>query len=238
MIEARLRGQLRRACLALSASDGIGRSGRLVRATGTVLASAGPVVGQGQWCRVGEAMAEVIGFRDGLTLLAPLCNGVQFQPGQAVEALGRDGWVWCGRALAGRVLDELGNPLDGRGPWAADTVRHLGQEAPAPLDRPKIDRVLATGVRVMDAFCTLGQGQRIGLFAGSGVGKSTLLGMVARGTAADVVVLCLVGERGRLSGGAGGGMSGGCSGQHVGPAGGVPGTLRGHRDDHRGVFSG
>ncbi len=196
-IEARLRGRLQRARIALSASDGIGRGGRLVRATGTVLAAAGPVVGLGQWCRVGAALAEVVGFRDGLTLLAPLGNGYQFQPGQSVEALGRDGWVWCGDDLRGRVLDELGNPLDGRGPWAADTARHLGGEAPAPLDRPRIDHMLPTGVRAIDAFCALGQGQRIGLFAGSGVGKSTLLGMMARGTSADVVVLCLVGERGR-----------------------------------------
>jgi len=192
------RGRLRRCLAVLNSVDGVQRTGRLVRATGTLLASAGPTVGQGQWCRVGDdALAEVVGFRDGLTLLAPLDNGRRYAPGQMVEALGRDGWVWCGPGMLGRVLNEFGQPVDGRETWAASVVRHLGHAAPAPLDRPAIREPMPTGVRVIDALCTLGRGQRVGLFAGSGVGKSTLLGMVARGTAADVVVCCLIGERGR-----------------------------------------
>ena len=197
-LAARASARLQRCLAVLNSVDGIERRGRLVRVTGGLLTSAGPTVGQGQWCRVGDdALAEVVGFRDGLTLLAPLENGQRYAPGQVVEALGRDGWVWCGPGMLGRVLNEFGAPVDGEPMWSASVVRHLGHAAPMPLQRPAIVEPLPTGVRAIDALCTLGRGQRVGLFAGSGVGKSTLLGMAARGTDADVVVCCLIGERGR-----------------------------------------
>lgn len=101
-----------------------------------------------------------------------------------------------GPELLGRVVDALGRPVDGLGPVAGEVV-DVHQPAPAPLERQRIDRPLPVGVRVVDALATVGRGQRIGIFAGSGVGKSTLLGMMVRGTTADVSVVCMVGERGR-----------------------------------------
>lgn len=141
---------------------------------------------------------EVIAFDDEVvTLLAfDACVGVG--PGDLVRPLPGGATVRCGDGLLGRVLDGQGEPLDGRGPISgACTPRPVRAEAPSPLHRAPVREVMATGVRVLDGLLPLARGQRVGLFAGSGVGKSALLGQLVRGCAADVVVVGLVGERGR-----------------------------------------
>jgi flagellum-specific ATP synthase len=141
--------------------------------------------------------AEVIGFDGSATLLAPLGPMEGVSQGDTVRLFRTIRTVPAGEELIGRVLDATGTPLDDFGPLAP-SIRVPCDAVPIPaLDRPPIDRILPTGVRAIDAFLTLGYGQRIGIFAGSGVGKSTLLGMLARGTQTDVVVIGLIGERGR-----------------------------------------
>jgi type III secretion protein N (ATPase) len=127
----------------------------------------------------------------------PLGDLVGVGADDAVEATGHQLEVRVSSALLGRVLGGLGEPIDGGATLRAGVWRAVEAPPPPALGRRPIERVLATGVRVLDGLLTLGQGQRVGLFAGSGVGKSTLLGEIARGTAADVVVVALVGERGR-----------------------------------------
>ncbi len=140
--------------------------------------------------------ASVVGFDHADVLLMPLGDPRGVGPDDAIEPYAEGEEVIAGPALLGRVIDALGAPIDGRGAVAGDAVP-LHRAPPAPLARPRVREPLPTGVRAIDALLTLGRGQRIGLFAGSGVGKSTLLGQLARGAAADVVVVCLVGERGR-----------------------------------------
>jgi FliI/YscN family ATPase len=141
-------------------------------------------------------LAEVVGFHGPDATLMPLGRAEGVSPEDEVLALGRPLQVTCGDGLLGRVLDGLGQPIDGLGP-VTGTPRSVYQRSPDPLTRPRITRSLATGVRAIDALLTLGEGQRVGLFAGSGVGKSTLLGQIARQADADVFVACLIGERGR-----------------------------------------
>ncbi len=147
--------------------------------------------------RRGEPLAcEVVGFADGEAIgmaLGPL-SGVG--PDDVVEATGGPLQVRAGRALLGRVVDGLGRPFDGGPPIEGELVP-VDRDPPAALERRPVSTPLCTGVRVLDGLLTLGEGQRVGLFAGSGVGKSTLLGAIARGAEADVVVVALVGERGR-----------------------------------------
>lgn len=145
----------------------------------------------------GTVPAEVVGFRGGRTLLMPLGEIAGLAAGAEVEALGRPVTVTVGPALLGRVLDGLGRPMDGQGPLAGREYPVGVGAAPDPLARKSVDRPFATGVRVIDGLLSCGVGQRIGIFAGSGVGKSTTLGMIAKHAAANVNVICLVGERGR-----------------------------------------
>ncbi len=141
--------------------------------------------------------AEVIGFDGSATLLAPLGPMEGVSQGDTVRLFRTIRTVPAGEELIGRVLDATGTPMDDYGP-IPPSIRVPCDALPVPaLERPPIDKVLPTGVRAIDAFLTLGYGQRLGVFAGSGVGKSTLLGMLARGTASDVVVIGLIGERGR-----------------------------------------
>jgi len=143
--------------------------------------------------------AEVVGFSRDHVLLMPLGDTDGVGPDSLVESTGSRLSLWCGPNLLGRVLDGLGRPID-RGPSLdLEQMQQIPVERPAPdpLSRPRIRRPLSLGLRVVDGLLTVGQGQRVGLFAGSGVGKSTLLGQVARNTEADVSVICLVGERGR-----------------------------------------
>jgi ATP synthase in type III secretion protein N len=147
--------------------------------------------------RKGEPLlGEIVGFEEGETIILPLGDVAGVGPDDAVESTGSPLEVRASEALLGRVVDGLGRPLDGQAAILGASVP-VDRSPPAALGRRPVSEPLSTGIRVIDGLLTLGQGQRIGLFAGSGVGKSTLLGAIARGTAADVVVVALVGERGR-----------------------------------------
>jgi flagellum-specific ATP synthase len=175
--------------------------GRVVRTVGLLIESIGPRASVGSICEIAASggpplTVEVVGFQDNTLLTVPLGDTSGIRPGDRVVARGGVATVPVGGGLLGRVVDALGNPLDG----AKLTVPHRYPLRPAPLNpmmRDPVTKPIGTGVRAMDALLTCGRGQRIGLFGGSGVGKSTLLGMLTRGTAADVIVLGLVGERGR-----------------------------------------
>jgi FliI/YscN family ATPase len=176
--------------------------GQVVRVVGLLVESAGPAASVGDVCRVRTGSGrtvpvEVVGFRDGRLLSVPLSETTGIRPGDRVVSSGDTPEIPVGEALLGRVIDGFGRPLDGHGPIDQRRRRPLHPPALNPLDRDPIAVPIGTGVRAIDALLTCGRGQRIGVFGGSGVGKSTLLGMMARGTEADVVVLCLVGERGR-----------------------------------------
>jgi len=176
--------------------------GRVVRVVGLVVESIGPRASVGEVCELraggGPPLPlEVVGFRDGRVLSVPLGDTAGIRPGDRIVSRGSVLSMPAGDALLGRVIDGLGRPLDGKGPMAVSERAPLRPPALNPLVRESIGTPIGTGVRAIDALLTCGRGQRIGLFGGSGVGKSTLLGMMARGTEADVVVLALVGERGR-----------------------------------------
>ena len=142
-------------------------------------------------------MAEVIGFRNDHTLMMPLGSMDGIQPDSTVQSVSRAFKAPVGDALIGRVLNGLGEPIDDRGPLDAVSWVSTNQTPPHPLQRSVIDQPLVTGVRVIDGMLTCGKGQRMGIFAGSGVGKSTLLGSIARNSESDIAVIALIGERGR-----------------------------------------
>lgn len=177
--------------------------GRVKRIVGLVIEAAGVDVGLGELCRVtsitGErsVLAEVVGFDEDGVLLMPLGELDGLHPGSSVLPMGRSFGVDVGEALLGRVLNGLGHPIDGLGKLDVAERYPLYAEPPNPLERTTIDEPLETGVRAIDGLLTVGRGQRVGIFAGSGVGKSTLLGMIARQASADVNVIALLGERGR-----------------------------------------
>ncbi|MEW5981069.1 MAG: FliI/YscN family ATPase [Acidobacteriota bacterium] len=178
-------------------------AGRVVRTVGLVVESRGPRARVGELCELrrsdGEAPLplEVVGFRDGMVLTVPLGSTSGIRPCDVIVARGRAACVGVGDALLGRVVDGLGRPIDGAGPLTTSEQYPLQPPPLNPLDRESVANPISTGVRAIDAMLTVGRGQRLGLFGGSGVGKSTLLGMMARGTGADVTVIGLVGERGR-----------------------------------------
>ncbi|MDA8210602.1 MAG: flagellar protein export ATPase FliI [Clostridia bacterium] len=177
--------------------------GKVTRVIGLMIEVQGIIARIGEVCDIvvqGElepVRTEVVGFRDKHSLLMPLGELRGIYPGCAVVPTGRNLTIKVGKHLWGKVLDGLGRPLE------EDVNLSLGEEfavdnrPPNPLKRRRIDTVLPTGVRAMDGLLTCGKGQRIGIFAGSGVGKSTLLGMIARHGSADVNVIALIGERGR-----------------------------------------
>jgi type III secretion protein N (ATPase) len=176
--------------------------GRGTRLVGLLLEAEGADVRHGEAVEIETPgrpplLAEVVGFREARALLLPLGEPAGIGPDSAVVPTGRPLSIRCGEALLGRVLDGLGRPADGRPlpdgleEWPVDRA------PPAPLSRRRIEAPLPLGVRALDALTTAGRGQRLGLFAGSGVGKSTLLGQIARNTGAALSVVCLVGERGR-----------------------------------------
>jgi type III secretion protein N (ATPase) len=174
-------------------------SGRVTEVTGLVIRASVPGV------RVGEIVtlegsglaAEVVGFRGDEAVLMPLGEATGIGPDSLVTATGRPLSVSVSDGVLGRVLDGLGRPIDGGGPIAGALPWPVERPAPDPLSRRRVTRPLALGVRALDGLLTVGEGQRVGLFAGSGVGKSTLMGQIARQTEADVNVIALVGERGR-----------------------------------------
>jgi len=141
-------------------------------------------------------LAEVVGFDEDDATLMPLGSAEGVGPDDRVEPTGEPLSIRCSEQLLGRVLDGLGQPIDGGAPIEGERYSVM-REPPNPMERPRIDKPLVLGVRALDALLTVGEGQRVGLFAGSGVGKSTLMGQIARQAEADVFVVCLVGERGR-----------------------------------------
>jgi flagellum-specific ATP synthase len=177
--------------------------GRVVQLIGLVIESEGPLVAVGEICRIesarhdGSTLAEVVGFRNHHVLLMPLGEVRGIHPGSEVIALGSALRVPVGEQLKGRVLDGLGNPLDDQGPILANEHASLHLQPPHPLKRQRIRQPFQTGIKALDTFVPCGRGQRLGIFAGSGVGKSTLLGMIASQAEADVNVIALIGERGR-----------------------------------------
>ena len=179
-----------------------GRHGRVSNLIGLILEVTGLEAEVGELCYVEAGRtrppvpAEVVGFRDARTLLMPLGEMEGIAPGRAATATGRQFEVKVDDALLGRVIDGLGNPIDG-GDDLSGAPRPTIARPPDPLERPPIRDRVSLGVRALDSLVPCGRGQRLGIFAGSGVGKSSLLGMIARSTSADINVICLVGERGR-----------------------------------------
>jgi flagellum-specific ATP synthase len=176
--------------------------GRINQVVGNLIESEGPFCSVGESCEIAGTggrtfTGEIIGFRDNtmLSMAADHPQGIRF--GDRITTWGARPSVRVGPDLLGRVIDPTGNPLDGKGDYRATHAVSIDGSAPLPLDRVTIREPLGCGIRAIDAFITCGRGQRVGIFGGSGVGKSTLIGMMARGTAADMTVLALVGERGR-----------------------------------------
>lgn len=179
--------------------------GRVKRVVGLMIESQGPESSIGDVCYIHtgtnykekKIQAEVVGFRDEMVILMPFTAVSEISPGAIVEGTGRPLEIKVGRGLIGKVIDPLGQLIDHTLlPKGMATVP-VDQDPPNPMDRPTISEPIDVGVRVIDSLLTVGKGQRVGIFAGSGVGKSTLLGMVARNTTADLNVIGLIGERGR-----------------------------------------
>ncbi|KHE72739.1 flagellar protein export ATPase FliI [Halobacillus sp. BBL2006] len=187
----------------INRSDTYKRFGRIHRVVGLMVESKGPDASIGDLCYIhtksqGKAIAaEVVGFNNENILLMPYREMRDIRPGSLVEATGEPMKIKAGLGLIGNVLDATGKPLDGSSlpkglkPYPSD------QEPPNPLSRPTIKEPIQVGVRAIDSLLTVGKGQRVGIFAGSGVGKSTLMGMISRNSSADLNVIALIGERGR-----------------------------------------
>jgi type III secretion protein N (ATPase) len=180
----------------------VGVRGRVSQAVGTLIHATGLRAQLGELCELTtpgqpSLWAEVVGFRNNIALLTPLGSTAGLSVQTEVVPSGRGHACPVGVGLLGRVLDALGQPMDERGPLPPSTRMPVQRDPVNPLRRRPVDRPLATGLRVIDGLLTLGEGQRVGVFSPPGVGKSTLLGMLARGSTADVNVVALIGERGR-----------------------------------------
>lgn len=188
----------------IETADSYKRYGKVKQAVGLMIESKGPECSIGDVCKIytkGDGpkaiKAEVVGFKDQNILLMPYLEAANIAPGSIVEATGESLRVKVGSGLIGQVVDAFGNPLDGSVLPKGLAQVSTDQAPPNPMKRPPIREKMAVGVRSIDSLMTVGKGQRVGIFAGSGVGKSTLMGMIARETAADLNVIALVGERGR-----------------------------------------
>ncbi|OWZ84311.1 flagellar protein export ATPase FliI [Natranaerobius trueperi] len=176
--------------------------GEVSRVVGLTVEACGPSAKIGDLCIIRsknhEIECEVVGFNEDKILLMPLGELTYVAPGDKVVTSGKSMSVSVGPGLIGRVIDGLGRPIDGKGPLKnIDTKYDMEKSPPAPMQRSRIKEPIQTGVKAIDGVLTLGKGQRMGIFAGSGVGKSTLLGMIAQNTSASVNVIGLIGERGR-----------------------------------------
>lgn len=177
--------------------------GRVTKIIGLTVESLGPNVNLNELCTISTPdrkvtiLAEVVGFKEDKILLMPLDEVAGIGPGCIVEAIGHELRIPVGEKLLGRVVDGLGKPIDQLEPIYTKEMYPIDREAPDPLSRSRITEVLPLGVKAVDGILTVGKGQRVGIFSGSGVGKSTLLGMIARNTKADINVIALIGERGR-----------------------------------------
>ncbi len=188
---------------ALKTANLVEFSGQVSKIVGLMIESVGPIVEIGESCEIytlrGDdvVLSEVVGFSGEKVLLMPLGEMSGIGPGSRVVALGHRFIVDVSRDLLGRVVDGLGRPMDGEQDVLREKRYTVNNDPPNPLLRQRIREPMPLGVKAIDALLTIGKGQRVGIFAGSGVGKSTLLGMIARNTAADINVIALVGERGR-----------------------------------------
>ena len=187
----------------LAQQSTVSQIGKVVEAVGTILRATGLSVRIGELCLIkpphGNLIipAEVVGFSNGLTLLTPLGSIQGVSTGSQVVPTGSPHEIPVGKGLLGRVIDANGRPIDDCGPINADKTLSVYAEPPNPLKRMLINTPFSTGVRAIDGLLTVGRGQRLGIFAVAGGGKSTLLGMIARGSNANINVVALVGERGR-----------------------------------------
>ncbi len=176
------------------------KTGRVRRVVGIMIESDGPPAQVGELCRIcgagREVLAEVVSFQDGQMLMIPLGRTDDIRPQDTVIGLGESLHIPVSEAMLGGIFDALARPLDGQTRPAADWYP-VEAQPPPPLERPRIREPLALGVRAIDGLLTCGKGQRLGIVAGTGLGKSVLMGMIARNTQADVKVIGLVGERGR-----------------------------------------
>lgn len=176
--------------------------GAICRVSGLMIESNGPAVGLGQICQIllrdgRSVLSEVVGFRDSHIILLPLEHVEGISPGDTVVSMEKPRYIRLDDSIKGRVLDGLGRPIDGKGPLTGGELRALDNTSPPPLSRKMISEPLSLGIRALDGILTCGKGQRIGIFSGSGVGKSVLLGEIANSSEASVNVVALVGERGR-----------------------------------------
>ncbi len=187
----------------LESVDLVRQNGKVRQVIGVVIESMGPHMAVGETCHIQykrtaePVLAEVVGFRDSKVLIMPLGDLMGIGAGSEVVALGKPLEIGVGDQLLGRVLDGLGQPIDEKGRVVAQKRAQIIAAPPAALSRKRITQPLSLGIRAIDGMMTCGKGQRVGIFAGSGVGKSTILGMIARNTAADVNVIALIGERGK-----------------------------------------
>jgi flagellum-specific ATP synthase len=186
----------------ISTLNPLERSGVVVGLVGLLIESRGPAAGTGDFCEIHSAdgrtvRAQVIGFRDGNLLSMPLEETGGLQIGDRIVARAEDARVAVGGALLGRVLNGFGRPMDAGPPIAAEDWYDLYRAAPSPLEREHIIEPLETGIRAIDSLLPCGKGQRVGIFGGSGVGKSTLLAAMSRNHSADVTVIGMIGERNR-----------------------------------------
>ncbi len=181
----------------------IKQSGRVSQIIGLVIESIGPAVSIGDLCQIenpesgSKINAEVVGFRDNRILMMPLGPVSGITPGSIVVSTGEQIRVPVGDQLIGRVLGGLGQPIDGKGSILTANTRSIDSPPIMAMKRTRITEPIRTGIKVIDMMAVCGKGQRMGIFAGSGVGKSVMLGMMARGSSADVNVIALIGERGR-----------------------------------------
>ena len=186
----------------LASSSGLRWEGKVRQVVGSLVESDGPFGAVGELCEIstdgGRRLAgEIVGFRGTTMLSMPLERPGGIRPGDRVVAWGARPRLRVGNELLGRVIDGTGEPLDSLGAYAGSDFQLLDGSPPLPLDRDVIREPIGCGIRAIDGFLTCGRGQRVGIFGGSGVGKSTLIGMMARNTGADLTVLALIGERGR-----------------------------------------
>lgn len=188
---------------AVNSMETVLMKGKITKIIGLVIEADGPSINLGELCyiypRVNAPLlpAEVVGFRENRVLLMPLGEMQGIGPGSEVVSARNLLQVKVGPGILGRILDGLGNPIDGKGPLVAECEYSIQSPPPPPLSRRRICEPVSVGIRAIDGLMTLGKGQRMAILAGSGVGKSTMLGMIARNTSADVNVIALIGERGR-----------------------------------------
>jgi len=176
--------------------------GSVVRVSGLTVESAGPMVALGELCGIQirdgrRVLAEVVGFHKDHLILLPLEHIGGISPGDTVTVRTTPRYITLSESILGRVINGLGEPIDNKGPLAGTDKKALDASSPPPLSREKISSPLALGIRSIDGVLTCGKGQRVGIFSGSGVGKSVLLGDIANSSEADVNIVALIGERGR-----------------------------------------